>query len=79
MKHLKPDALVAVMLAAGVEPTLDGWLSLNNETELHAEVLEIVPEKFRAEYEERLTLQNEYNKKFAQRVGEDDIEQDRRG
>jgi hypothetical protein len=50
---------------------LDSFLSRNNiiDDELDGELLDsVIPRELHDEYIERLTLQNEYNRKFEQRV-----------
>jgi hypothetical protein len=57
---------ISVLLAAGVEPTLDKWLEFNDATEVFdAELLEILPVEFHSDYEDRLRLNAEYEAKFA--------------
>ena len=60
------SATISVLLAAGVEPTLDKWLEFNDATEVFdAELLEILPVEFHSDYEDRLRLNAEYEAKFA--------------
>jgi hypothetical protein len=69
------------MLLAGIEPTLDHWLDMNNSLGVYdAELLEIMPVQFRQEYEDRLRFNTELEEKFErqQREAESDIERDRR-
>jgi hypothetical protein len=57
---------IDVLLAAGIEPTLDAWLEFNEATEVFdAELLESLPAEFHDEYIDRLRLHNEYEAKFA--------------
>jgi hypothetical protein len=47
--------------------TLDDWLSASDcDDTFDAELLEVVPSEFRAEYESRLRLNSELNRKFEQ-------------
>lgn len=49
----------------GIEPTLDAWLELNGVSDVYdAELLEVIPEEFRDEYEDRLRLNSYYDEKF---------------
>lgn len=57
---------IAVLLAAGIEPTLDKWLAFNEATDtFDAELLDILPVEFRSDYEDRLRFNGEYEAKFA--------------
>lgn len=67
--HRSPT--VAAMIAAGVPPTLDKWLEMNDAVGVYdGELLEVIPTEFglRAEYEDRLRLNAEYEAKFANRA-----------
>jgi hypothetical protein len=59
---------IDVLLAAGIEPTLDEWLAFNEATDtFDAELLESLPVEFHDEYIDRLRLHNEYESRFAER------------
>jgi hypothetical protein len=77
------SATIAALEAAGIEPTLDTWLSFNEASGvLDAELLETLPEEFRDEYEDRLRLHSEYDAKWSEHQSklesENDIERARR-
>jgi hypothetical protein len=56
-----------VLLAHGVEPTLDLWMEMNGVMDVYdAELLEVIPAEFREEYEDRLQLNSYYERKFAE-------------
>lgn len=82
-RNMTKNPTTAALLAAGIEPTLDAWLSFNEASDvLDAELLEIIPVEFREEYEDRLRFHNEYETKFAERQSqlehETDVERERR-
>jgi hypothetical protein len=61
---------IDVLLAAGLEPTLDAWLEMNDASGVYdAELLEVIPQEFglRDEYEDRLRLHSEYEAKWEAR------------
>ena len=67
-RSYQESTTIAVLEAAGIEPTLDAWLEFNEATDVFdAELLESLPEEFRDEYEDRLRLHSEYDAKFAER------------
>ena len=58
---------IAVLLAHGIEPTLDAWLDFNGVSDVYdAELLEIIPPEFCDEYIDRLRLNLHYETKFAE-------------
>ena len=66
-KEVMNSPTIDVLLAAGMEPTLDAWLEMNEAVGVYdAELLEVIPEEFglRAEYEDRLRLNAEYEAKW---------------
>ena len=59
---------IDVLLAAGLEPTLDAWLEMNEAAEtFDYELLESLPAEFHDEYIDRVRLHSEYEAKFAGR------------
>ena len=65
-KSMAGSPTIAVLLAAGIEPTLDEWLAFNEATDtFDAELLESLPAEFHDEYIDRLRLNAEYEAKFA--------------
>jgi hypothetical protein len=60
---------IDVLLAAGVEPTLDAWLEMNEATEIFDyELLESLPAEFHDEYIDRVRLHSEYEAKWRARI-----------
>jgi hypothetical protein len=60
-----------VLLAHGIEPTLDAWLDFNGVRGVYdAELLEIIPPEFCDEYNDRLRLNLHYEAKFAEHPDE---------
>jgi len=58
---------IAVLLAHGIEPTLDAWLDFNGVSDVYdAELLEVIPAEFSDEYNDRLRLDSHYETKFAE-------------
>lgn len=75
------SATLTFMRQAGIELTLDNWLELNAAKDaLDAELLEIIPERFRDEYERRLVHNAGMEGRWEaqQQQGEDEMEHDRR-
>lgn len=60
---------IDVLLAAGVEPTLDEWLVFNEATEtFDYELLESLLAEFHDEYIDRVRLHSEYEAKWNERA-----------
>lgn len=60
---------IAVLQMYGVESSLDAWLDFNGVSDVYdAELLEVVPEEFRDEYNDRLRLNAHYERKFAEQT-----------
>ena len=56
---------IDVLLAAGIEPTLDAWLAFNEATgTFDAELLDILPTQFHEEYIERCKMNADNEKKW---------------
>ena len=72
MAHLKrhsSNPTISVLLMYGVEPTLDAWLDFNGVSDVYdAELLEVIPEEFRDEYNDRLRLNAHYERKFTEQT-----------
>lgn len=68
---MERDATLAAIRDSGGEETLDNWLRWNlldpgDSDSYDAELLEIIPDEFQDEYEERLRLHSYYEAKFAE-------------
>jgi hypothetical protein len=60
---------IAVLQMYGVEPTLEAWLDFNGVSDVYdAELLEVIPEEFHDEYNDRLRLNSHYERKFAEQI-----------
>jgi hypothetical protein len=59
----------AVLQMHGIEPALDAWLAFNGVSDVYdAELLEVIPDEFRDEYNDRLRLNSHYERKFAEQT-----------
>jgi len=66
-KRYSNNPTIAVLLAHGIEPTLDAWLAFNGVSDVYdAELLEIIPPEFCDEYNDRLRLNLHYETKFVE-------------